>query len=306
VLAASSGAAAVLTLMVERRTVYQNMLFTTCSGVYLLYLFVSGSRFLMISFLAALFIARAQRSRISWAPMVLLILAAVPFSAWYAYSIRQKLSLGSSEGSIGGNSAASAVRSVVDPFVEGGLDSLRTLGVTVARPEFLSANWEGAIGGLLTLVPRAVWPDKPYGVSIAFSKYYFPDRWAEGTGVPPSLPAELVFYFGLTIAPLLLIAAGYSIGRVGRRIWTSTSLWVRVLGPLLTVDTVVLVKSGSDSFLRLIVIHGVGVFLVCAGAAHFKLKLLTRDERLERSGGLHQASLRAEGGMVLPSSETMR
>lgn len=286
VLTAISGAAVFLAILSERRTFLDCVMAFGCGVLYVTYLFVSGSRFLMVSYLAAILIVRAHRTRISWMPLVSLLVLAMPFSVWYAYAIRQKLSYGVSEGSIGGDSVSAAVRSVVDPFVEGGLDALRTLGVTMVHPKPYDLNWEAAAGGVLTLVPRSIWPSKPYGVSITFSKEYFPDRWSVGTGVPPSLPAEINFYVGYVLAPLVLIVAGYLIARASQWVWLCESIWGRILAPFLTMDVVVLVKSGSDSFLRIIFIHGIAALLVGVAARSLGMTIVNQRECCLNSSSL--------------------
>lgn len=314
--AAVPGAAALFAMMCERVTPFQKLLALGCALEFILYLFVSGSRFPLIAFLLALLVARAHHRPISLASFGLLGALAVPFSVWYAVAVRQTSKGATGSSVFGGEGLRDVLKSVIDPFVFGGLDVLRTLGAVIAHGEPLFANGIlQFLGGPFTLVPRFIWPGKPDGLSIAFSQEYFPDRWADGTGVPPSLLAEGPYLFGKLGAIPYLAAAAFVLAWAGKRVWQSSSAFTRLAGIMLTTDTIVLVKSGSDSFLRMLTLHALACafFALLARIAGFigttkpmenhdedpvnrsvALRALDKDAKARRASGGRRRHLRGD------------
>lgn len=223
--------------------------------VYLLAVLAIGSRFQALILLLAAFVARARMNRLAVRTLVLSVLALVPLSVLYVYQIRQQLSYGRTQGEVDTSSARGFLRSTIDPFVDGGVDVLRTLGVVSESAKTVDVRTEPLVGGIGSIVPRALWPGKPDGSAIQFSQEFFPERWAQGTGIPPSALAEMTFIFGVAGAVLALGLLGFLATRLAAALQRSNSVFAILLWPLLSADTVLFAKSGSDSFLRTFLVH---------------------------------------------------
>lgn len=260
-LAVIGGLGPLAALTFRSRGVLMAALSAIGGGSYVLYNFAQGSRFSLVAYAAALAIGYMRVRRVKVWPMLLLGLATVPFSVWYAQRVRHGI-----EGPLlKGSGLREELHSLVHPFVFGGLDTLRTLGATLNRDYALTSADLGAIGrGLGTVVPRAIWPGKPDGYSSEFSATYFPLRWSQGTGVPPSFFAEAVAQAGLIGAMLLALALGFALSRLSLYYWSRYTPLILLWGPLLMTDIVVLLKSGSDSFLRLAIMQFVAVLILVA------------------------------------------
>ena len=284
-LAAIPAAASLLLLLARPKGPAQRILVVALSAEYFGYLFISGARFPLISYAIALLLAVSHRRRVPPGAFVVLLLAAVPFSTWYAISVRKTSRSVASQGSET-STIFSTLHSSLEPFINGGVDTLRTLSAPIAAaPGDWHFNISNFFGGLFTLVPRVVWPNKPNGVSIAFSQQYFSDRWEQGTGVPPSILAESIFFFGAIGGLLYLLLVGILLGWCSVRAWRTTSPFMRIMFIFTTSDAIVWVKSGSDSFFRSLTLHGVGLLVLYFMTRQIEIvSSLRKDTNDEASG----------------------
>lgn len=223
-----------------------------------------GNRFQSLVVVLALLVAYDRRHGIKNVVVVVCLLPVIPLSVLYLYVVRQGLSSGVAAGQITTQSGPEFLRSVLHPFVDGGLDVLRTLSAAFYNSDLFVLRTDTIVGSLVGIVPRSIWPTKPAGSSIDFSVEYFPLSWSRGTGVPPSLPAELIFCFGLAGGLLLLAVATYSLTRLSERLRESTSIGPALIYPFIAADSIVLLKAGFDSFSKLAFIHLCAVALVVA------------------------------------------
>lgn len=255
--AATAGAAVVASSQVRQLTGSQVILTTACAVAYLCFLFVLGSRFTMLAFVLAVVIARTIVGRIAKTLLALLLVAIIPFSLWYSVSVRRGQLVESGSTGIRGE-----LRSALDPFISTGLDVLNTHAAVITSP---TATWRFDFDliarNLTTMVPRSLWPGKPKAFSIEFSETFFPVQWARGSGWPPSVLAESVYIYGAAGAVLVLVALGFVVAWLGRRLNGSRRVAARLFYPFFSVDCISLAKSGSDAFLQQITIHAVGISL---------------------------------------------
>lgn len=272
-----SAAAVVLGISTPSKKTISHLLVACNLGTYIAACLSMGNRFQALIVLLAALVAYERRSRVSTRMALFLVLPVIPLSVLYVYKVRQGLSYGASQGQIETSSVSSFLYSVLTPFVQGGLDVLRTLGAVFYASPLLDDKLDTLVGSLVGAVPRALWPGKPPGSSLEFSAAHFPRSWAQGTGVPPSLPAELIFMFGLlgglaifTLGILLLARATHSAARSG-------SIFFVILYPLLAADCIVLMKSGIDSFLKLFVLHCVAAWLLAVMSNSAKVTVTLRD-----------------------------
>ncbi|MGH1561489.1 hypothetical protein [Mumia sp. DW29H23] len=267
--AATAGAAVVASCQVRMATRAQVVLAAACAAAYLGFLFVLGSRFTMLAFVLAVVIARTIVGRVPKVLLAVLVVAIVPFSLWYSVSIRRGQLV--EPGTAG---VRSELRSAVDPFISTGLDVLNTHAAVITSP---TATWRFDVDliarNLTTMVPRSLWPGKPQAFSVEFSERFFPVQWARGSGWPPSVLAESVYVYGVAGAVLVLVALGFVVAWLGRRMSDSRHVVVRLFYPFLAVDCIGLAKSGSDAFLQQISIHavGIGLFLVLCSLVRVRL-----------------------------------
>lgn len=151
-------------------------------------------------------------------------------------------------------------------FGQSTFDMTRTLGAVLDREDsvFQFEPWPLA-GSLLSPVPSRIL-QKPPPASRYFAQEFFSEKWNEGTGVPPSLAAELTWYFGL--GPAMLLFCGYF---AALSVWTtrwkpSCFVLVNGLRTLSVPTSIFLVKGGTDGALRLFIILAVGL-MIYAGIA---------------------------------------
>ncbi|NMM33219.1 MAG: hypothetical protein HHJ13_04325, partial [Phycicoccus sp.] len=171
----------------------EKLLATACSFGYVSYLFVLGSRLPMVVYVIAIAIARASAGRIPRVLVASVGLGTIPFTVWYSVSIRKGQLISQS-----GTGPRAEAHSVIDPFVYGGLDVLHTFGAVVTSAlSDLSLHLDLLLANAATMLPRSLLPGKPPGISVVFSERFFGRQWDGGSGVPPSITAELLFVFGV-------------------------------------------------------------------------------------------------------------
>jgi hypothetical protein len=234
----------------------EKLLATACSLGYLTYLFVLGSRLPMIAYVTAISIARASAGRIPRALVASVGLGSIPFAVWYSVIIRKGQLISDS-----GAGWLAAARSLIDPFVYGGLDVLNTFGAVVTSTvSDVSVHLNLLLANATTMLPRSLWPGKPPGVSVLFSERFFERQWLDGSGVPPSIIAELLFVFGVVGGLMALPILGFVLSRVSSVLAISTRPFLRLIYPFVTVDCIFLAKSGTDAFLQQLSIHIFAMF----------------------------------------------
>ena len=111
------------------------------------------------------------------------------------------------------------------------------------------------------MIPRSLWEGKPDGSATEFSARYFPDRWADGTGVPPSISAELMNTFGFVGGLFAMAVVGLLIARGSVALYNRSSWWSLIVLGLITADSLQLVKGGSDGFVRSVTMQGVAILI---------------------------------------------
>lgn len=237
----------------QDKTTIQNRLTWLCGITYFSMNLLTGARVQALIVVIAAFAVhvRIHGSTRAIARRIALAMAvAIPASTFYALRVRQGLTYGTDVQVVDDSTTRSALASLVGPFVNGGVDSLRTLGVVSESAPTFTLNVTPLLGSLANVIPRSLWPNKPDGSATDFSARYFPDRWADGTGVPPSISAEMLNTFGVVGGLIGMAVLGVVVARISSNLHGKKSLWALVIGALLTADTLQLVKGGSDGFVR--------------------------------------------------------
>jgi hypothetical protein len=250
-------------LMSTRFSLQAAVLLILNSLVYFASVFLTGQKVRAVLFVIVVTIVVAMRWRVQWRYVALVGVLFVPMSMWYHYNIRQELSLGSAEAEIDITSFNSAISSTWGPFSASGADILRTLGVANLDRDLIAFSPGTIAAAPATVIPRAIWPEKPVGSSVAFSEAFFPEKWAVGTGVPPSWAAELLWLLGLVVGLGVYGATAFAIEWTDRR-WKrhGTFGWSVLARSWLGVLVVILLKAGSGSALRTGTIYGLAAVLV--------------------------------------------
>ena len=150
-------------------------------------------------------------------------------------------------------------------FGQSTFDMTRTVGA-VDRHDPTSFRFDPSplAGSILAPLPSRL-VTKPPPASHVFSAEYLPEVWQRGSGVPPSLAAELMSYLGLPLSYLvfglffLLLrhheirhppgAGGASVVDIGLRL-------------TLVASTIMLLKGGSDGTVRIWVILAGSLLIV--------------------------------------------
>ena len=269
---AATGAVAAVFVAQLRRPTRALVFFGVISGLmYASYLFAMGSRFPLLAFLLAPIVARTAQGRTPRKALVALLAAIIPFSVWYSVVVRKGQELTEQTPGLSGD-----IRRVVDPFVYGGVDVIHTYGVvTQAQDRAFGFDAQTLLANLTTMLPTFLWPSKPSGLSVRFSEQYFSTAWSGGSGVPPSILAELLHLYGTAGACIAALVVGFLLSRLGS-LRASRELFVRLLFPFLTVDSFVLAKSGTDAFFQQLTLHAIGslifVVLLRLTGTHIKME----------------------------------
>ena len=220
-------------------------------GTFLFSVLLTGQKGYLLALILVAAISYARRRLPRREAVLLLALILVPASTWYQYNIRQRLSLGHAEGVIATESSQAFVQSTWGPFARSGLDQLRTMSVILdSDPKLVDTRFSLLANGTLTLVPRSIVPAKPDGPSLQFAKTFFPAEWEQGTGIPPSLPAELVMEFGLLGAVVGSVAFGYGARRLERILVHRSGVAGFFAYSILVSAFLFTIKAGTDSGLR--------------------------------------------------------
>ncbi|MCA1823999.1 MAG: hypothetical protein ABR520_10280 [Mycobacteriales bacterium] len=201
-------------------------------------------------------------NKVPAALVVVVLLLFVPLSTYYQYEVRQRRSVGQTQGTIDTGGIRPFLRSTWGPFAESGLDQLRTLEAASDRAPLVSLASGGIANGPLTLVPRRLWPGKPDSSALRFAKAAYPSEWESGTGIPPSLMAEMVFNFGLAGGYVVLVALCFVLASVDRAAARHRGLLVNLLYAAGVVGVFIGVKAGTDSGLRIFVLYAIPAVIV--------------------------------------------
>lgn len=172
-------------------------------------------------------------------------------------------------------------------FAQSTFDMTRTVQATaeVQSDTALSFDVTPLWGAAVNPLPSALL-DKPPPPSHLFSQEVFPINWAGGTGIPPSLAAELLWYFGLPIALLLYYLAFLFVSRVGHR-WhrnTEVDSVIRFGSRILALFVwIILLKGGSDGAVRLGVTFGIALLILGALEVFSMQKTTNSLSQVQRS-----------------------
>jgi hypothetical protein len=249
----------------RKKTTGQRSLTILCGLIYGILTLLTGSRFQAIVLIVAIVCAISRSigvNRRTWVLLGLGTLVTIPLSTLYALRVRAGLTYGENFAVF--QPGTSKIYSIVNPFIQGGLDVIRTTGVVLQDIPILRFQPQLYIGSFANLVPRAVWGTKPAGSATQFSETYFPLKWAAGTGVPPSVGVEVLYTFGLIggllgIAFLLFVLTRFVLYAANIK-----SVFWMLFVPYLSADFVQLAKGGSDGFLRTVTLHGFAVLIMVA------------------------------------------
>ena len=171
-------------------------------------------------------------------------------------------------------------------FAQSTFDMTRTVQETaeLQSDTAISFDISPLWGAVVNPLPSALL-DKPPPPSHLFSQEVFPVNWANGTGIPPSLAAELFWYFGLPLALFFYYLSFLAISKVGHR-WhrdTESDSVLKFGGRILILFTwILLLKGGSDGAIRIAVTFGIALLVLAAEA------VILREERYD--GGSQTAS----------------
>ena len=280
----------------------QRFLTWACGLSYVGSTLLTGSRFQVIVLIVAVTCAHVRVHGLSRRLRTVLLVAtvaAVPLSTIYGLRVRTGLTYGQDVPLADPTTGTVTTEAVVGPFVRGGLDTIRTTGVAASDLPPLRADVDLLLGSVANVVPRSLWPSKPDGAATQFSREYFPSKWAEGTGVPPSIFAEALHSFGSVGGLVALLMLGLVLTRLSYWMMSKPRLeWV-LLAPFFAADCIQLAKGGSDGALRTITLQLAAVMITVLIARTARTALVPADcadgHGAERQAG-RATHLTAEGG----------
>jgi hypothetical protein len=285
------------------KTSAQRFLTIFCGLVYGILTLLTGSRFQAIVLIVAVVCAISRSvgvGRRTWILLTLGTLSTIPLSTLYALRVRAGLTYGETFSVF--QPGTSKIFSILNPFVQGGLDVIRTTGVVLNSLPILRFQPQLYIGSIANLVPRALWSGKPAGSATQFSETYFPLKWAAGTGVPPSVGVEVLFTFGLVGGLLAIAALMFLLTRLVLHASNIQNVFWMVLVPYLSADFVQFAKGGSDGFLRTLTLHGFAVLIMVGIARLTGGRVITSAPIKKESPLPREPKVRAElVGTLMPS-----
>ncbi|MDE0805305.1 MAG: hypothetical protein OSA99_18550 [Acidimicrobiales bacterium] len=225
-------------------------------GVFLAGVFFTGqkSRFVLFAYLlVALWLYGRRRVRVSTKVVLAgLAVSVILVTVQYQTEIRG----GGYEVPVEGvdtGSAAGRAEYVWARFGLGAFDTVRSLyRVDEFAPGAVRFDISPALGNVAGPIPSALPIEKPSPSSIIFAERFFPERWASGTGVPHSLPAELTWYFGYSggLAVFVLFSLLVSRWSVAGAARFKESLRARLVFTTSIPTLVLALKAGTDGAIR--------------------------------------------------------
>jgi hypothetical protein len=227
------------------------LLAVVAGGAFLTAVFFTGEKGNALALALLIMVAVGRRAtKVRLLPVFILLLSAIPLSTLYHYEIRQERATGTAEGTIDSSSLSGLVASTWSPVATSGLDYLRTLAKVLPNATPFALRIDPLLKAPATAVPRELWPSKPEGAALQFSREHYPAEWEQGTGIPPAFAAELIWEFGYIGGPLMFLLTGVAIGRIDSRLTKSRHLLAPGLHGIFAVSIYVLLKTGSDSGFR--------------------------------------------------------
>ena len=172
-----SAAGAVLGLYHRHKSRWQVFLTGLCAFVFVASSLLTGGRF-GAALMAVAAIVAACRAGIDTRRLARMtaavILLAIPLSTLYGLKVRTGLTYGHDVVVVDSSSTQNAIYSLVNPFIQGGLDTIRTTGLAAPSASAYALNLVPSAGSLGNVVPRSLWPNKPDGAATQFSREFLP------------------------------------------------------------------------------------------------------------------------------------
>lgn len=177
--------------------------------------------FILIATLALIYNLRVKRIR----PEIIVLSIILCFIILMAYHIykQEYLVLGRVVSVSGGDQFWSSLYEFLNQQVSGNFMQLQTMSVLIeGMPLPLDYQYGYTyLAGLLLLVPRSIFPDKPLPSTGIFTEAFWPAAWRElGTTLPPGLFGEAYMNFGVYGALGMGLLSGYIIGRLHKNFIT--------------------------------------------------------------------------------------
>ncbi|MEG3163602.1 O-antigen polymerase [Sphingomonas sp. PB2P19] len=171
--------------------------------------------FIVIAALAVVYNRRVRR--IGLAPLLVgIIVTFVGLMAYHVYK-QEYLVLGRVVSFSGGKQFWSSASEFLDTQLFGNFMQVQTMSVLIeGMPEPLPFQWGYTyIAGVLTLIPRVIFPDKPLPSTGTFTQAFWPDQWNNfGTTLPAGVFGEAYMNFGVSGALLGALLLGWFTGRI--------------------------------------------------------------------------------------------
>ena len=96
----------------------------------------------------------------------------------------------------------------------------------------------------------------------SFRANFFPEKWAAGTGVPPSFFAEELYTWGLIGGFVAIAITGLLLVQATAWLTRRRTVLASLLLPFLAAATIALMKGGTDNFSRTVVLQFGGCAVV--------------------------------------------
>ena len=178
--------------------------------------------FILVAALAVIWNRRARRIPLP----VLLTGILVTFIALMAYHVykQEYLVVGRIVSFSGGKQFWASFSDFLDTQLFGNFMQIQTMSVLIeGMPAPLPFQYgETYIAGFLTLIPRAIFPNKPLPSTGTFTQAFWPDQWNNfGTTLPAGVFGEAYMNFGIVGAIAGAALFGWALGRIyGRHVRT--------------------------------------------------------------------------------------
>jgi oligosaccharide repeat unit polymerase len=174
--------------------------------------------FIAIAAMAVIYNCKVRRIRIQ----TIIIGVVVMFIVLMAYHVykQEYLVLGRVVSISEGSQFWSSTYDFLNSQVFGNFMQLQTMSVLLeGMPVPLEYQYGYTyVAGLLLLVPRSIFPDKPLPSTGIFTEAFWPAAWRDlGTTLPPGVFGEAYMNFGVYGAIGAGLIAGYVMGRVHKR-----------------------------------------------------------------------------------------
>lgn len=171
--------------------------------------------FIAIAACAVIFNRRVRR--IGPLPLMLgIVTTFVGLMAYHVYK-QEYLVLGRVVSFSGGKQFWSSFTDFLDVQLFGNFMQVQTMSVLLeGMPEPLPFQYGYTyIAGFLTLIPRAIYPDKPLPSTGIFTQAFWPDQWNnEGTTLPAGVFGEAYMNFGVPGTLIGALLFGWLIGKI--------------------------------------------------------------------------------------------